>query len=87
MILEALIIAIVLGLSNSTIILALWDWNVAEWLQVRSNKFFHKLFSCMFCQGFWISTVECLILSIFYTNIWLLVVPFICASITRKMTL
>lgn len=87
MIFEALIIAIVLGLSNSTIILVAWDWGIAEWLQVRSpNKFFYKLFSCMFCQGIWIAAIECILLSIVYQNIYLIAVPFICGAITRKMT-
>lgn len=87
MILEALIIAMILGLCNSTIILALWDFGLFTYLQVISpNKILYKLFSCMFCQGFWIAVIETVIIMSVYKNTFLLFVPFASAAITRKMT-
>lgn len=35
-------------------------WGIIEYLQAHApNQFFYKLFSCEFCQSFWLSMIIC----------------------------
>nr|DAT75923.1 MAG TPA: Protein of unknown function (DUF1360) [Caudoviricetes sp.] len=50
-------------------------WGILEWLQVNApNKFLYELFTCEFCQSFWLGMGICAFLSIF-VHWWLLFVP------------
>lgn len=41
-------------------------WGIWEWLQAHSpNDFLYKLFSCEFCQSFWLGTCLGILLGIF----------------------
>ena len=41
-------------------------WEIIEWLQLHApNEFFHKLFSCNFCQSFWLGLCLSFLLAIF----------------------
>ena len=41
-------------------------WGILEWLQLHApNEFLHKLFSCNFCQSFWLGLCLSLLLAIF----------------------
>ena len=56
-------------------------WGILEWLQVNApNEFFHKLFTCDFCQSFWLGMGICLFLAIF-VHWYLIFVPIFSASI------
>ena len=57
-------------------------WGILEWLQVNApNVFFHKLFSCDFCQSFHLALFICIFLAIF-VHWWLIFVP-IFSSVIR----
>ena len=56
-------------------------WGILEYLQVNApNEFFHKLFSCDFCQSFWLSLFICIFLAIF-VKWYLIFVPFFACNI------
>ena len=41
-------------------------WGILEWLQLHApNEFLHKLFSCNFCQSFWLGLCLSFLLAIF----------------------
>lgn len=56
-------------------------WGILEWLQVNApNEFFHKLFTCDFCQSFWLGMGICLFLAIF-VHWYLIFVPIFSCNI------
>lgn len=58
-------------------------WGILEWLQVNAPcEFFHKLFTCEFCQSFWLGMIICVVLAIWWREAWLLFVP-IFSSVLR----
>lgn len=41
-------------------------WGILEWLQAHApNEFFHKLFTCNFCQSWWLGVCLSILLGIF----------------------
>lgn len=51
-------------------------WGILEYLQVNApNEFLHKLFTCSFCQSFWIGMAISVLLAIF-VHWYLIFVPF-----------
>lgn len=41
-------------------------WGILEWLQLHApNEFIHKLFSCNFCQSFWLGLCLSFLLAVF----------------------
>lgn len=57
-------------------------WGILEYLQVNApNEFFHKLFTCDFCQSFWLGMVICVFLAIFVH--WYLIFIPIFSSVIR----
>lgn len=56
-------------------------WGILEWLQLHApNEFLHKLFSCNFCQSFWLGLCLSLLLAIFVD--WRLIfIPFFSSSL------
>lgn len=58
-------------------------WGILEWLQVNApNEFFHKLFTCTFCQSFWLGLAFSLIIVGVTRNIVFLSIP-IFSSVLR----
>lgn len=56
-------------------------WGILEWLQFNApNEFFHKLFTCDFCQSFWLGMGICLFLAIF-VHWYLIFVPIFSCNI------
>ena len=54
-------------------------WGILEYLQVNApNDFLYKLFTCSFCQSFWIGLAFSVILAIFVD--WYLIFIPICSS-------
>lgn len=57
-------------------------WGIIEYLQVHApNEFFHKLFTCEFCQSFWLGMILCIGVVLFGAPIEYLFVPFFSANI------
>ncbi len=57
-------------------------WGILEKLQVSApNEFFHKLFTCDFCQSFWLGMAICVVLAL-CVHWWLIFVPFF-SSVVR----
>lgn len=56
-------------------------WGILERLQLHApNEFFHKLFSCNFCQSFWLGLCLSIFLAIFID--WRLIfIPFFSSSL------
>lgn len=56
-------------------------WNILDWLQLHApNDFFHKLFTCNFCQSWWLGVCLSILLAIFVD--WRLIfVPFFSSSL------
>lgn len=51
-------------------------WGILEKLQVSApNEFFHKLFTCEFCQSFWLGMGISAVLAL-TVHWWLIFVPF-----------
>jgi hypothetical protein len=41
-------------------------WNILSWLQAHApNEFFHKLFTCNFCQSWWLGVFLSVLLAVF----------------------
>lgn len=56
-------------------------WGILEYLQVNApNEFFHKLFTCDFCQSFWLGMVICVFLAIF-VHWYLIFIPIFSCNI------
>lgn len=57
-------------------------WGILEYLQVNApNEFFHKLFTCDFCQSFWLGMAICVLLAI--SVHWYLIFVPIFSSVIR----
>lgn len=56
-------------------------WGILSWLQAHApNDFFHKLFTCNFCQSFWLGLSLSILLAIFVD--WRLVfIPILSSSL------
>ena len=51
-------------------------WGILEYLQVNApNEFLHKLFTCDFCQSFWLGMAISVLLAIF-VHWYLIFIPF-----------
>lgn len=51
-------------------------WGILEWLQVHApNEFLHKLFTCSFCQSFWLGLAICVVLVVFGAPLYWLSIP------------
>lgn len=51
-------------------------WGILEWLQVHApNEFLHKLFTCSFCQSFWLGLAICIVLVVFGAPLYWLSIP------------
>ena len=76
----AIYVALVAMLVKFAITLA-EKWDILPWLQAHApNKFFFKLFSCNFCQSFWLGMIVCVFLAIFVD--WRLIfVPFFSSTL------
>lgn len=56
-------------------------WGILEYLQVNApTEFLYKLFSCSFCQSFWLGLVVSIFLAIF-VHWYLIFVPIFSANI------
>ena len=56
-------------------------WGILEYLQVNApNEFLHKLFTCSFCQSFWLALFICIFLAIF-VKWYLIFIPLFSAPI------
>lgn len=57
-------------------------WGILEWLQAHSpNDFFYKLFTCEFCQSFWLGFIICFFLFLITGYGAVFFVPFFSSSI------
>lgn len=56
-------------------------WGILEWLQMNApSEFFHKLFTCNFCQSFWLGLCLSILIAIFVD--WpLILVPIFSSSL------
>lgn len=51
-------------------------WGILDWLQFNApNEFFHKLFTCEFCQSFHLGMIISIVLAIFVGKWYLLLIP------------
>lgn len=57
-------------------------WGIIEYLQVHApNEFLHKLFTCGFCQSFWLGMIICVALVLCGCPATYLFVPIFSANI------
>ena len=57
-------------------------WGILEKLQLNApNEFLHKLFTCSFCQSFWLGVVISILLAVCCGKGFLLLVPFLSCNI------
>lgn len=57
-------------------------WGILEWLQVHApNEFLHKLFTCSFCQSFWLGLAICVVLVVFGAPLYWLSIPIFSCNI------
>lgn len=57
-------------------------WGILEWLQVHApNEFLHKLFTCSFCQSFWLGLAICVVLVVFGAPWYWLSIPIFSCNI------
>lgn len=57
-------------------------WGILDWLQLNApNDFLHKLFSCEFCQSFWLGMLVCFIISIVTADWGAMFIPFFSCNI------
>lgn len=63
------------------VITVLDKWGILEWMQSRSNEFFHKLLTCSFCRSFWTAAILCIVAFII-SGYWpILIVPIFVAPL------
>lgn len=57
-------------------------WGILDYLQLNApNEFFHKLFTCEFCQSFHLGMIVSIIFAICTGEVILLLVPFLSCNI------
>ena len=57
-------------------------WGILDFLQLNApNEFFHKLFTCQFCQQFWLGMLVCIFLSIAIGDWSFMFIPFFSCNI------
>lgn len=74
---------ILLSLLAAFVITLMEKWKILEWLQVHSNTFFNKMFSCRFCLGFWVAMVICILVAAISGKWVLLAAPIFSCNITK----
>lgn len=77
--------AVVVALFAAFLLTLAEKWGIREWLQVHApNDFFYALFTCNFCQSWWLSVVICITLFVVICHWQILAIPLISTLIARK---
>lgn len=89
-----LAVAVLVSLAVSFIYTLMGKWSVLEYLQIHADAWFedltgietdflNKLFSCVFCLGWWLSLVICIFLSLNAWDISYLLIPVFSTPLIR----
>jgi len=82
---QFVLISFVVACFAAFLLTLLYKFGVIEYVQIRGNDFFHKMFSCDFCLSWWTSVVLCLFALLLTFNTEFLVVPFVSTLICKKL--
>lgn len=80
MIVEIFCLSMMVAAISATILLPFHKWRVFEWFQIHHDKTI-----CKFCLGFWLCFIGAFIAFGFNQNVFDIAIPFIGASICRKL--
>lgn len=77
---------IVVALFSAFIILFLSKTGLRDFIILHSPiKLISELFDCDFCLSFWTSLALSVIFTILLNNVFLMLLPFLCAPLIRKL--
>lgn len=93
---QFLAVIVIVALAVSFIYLLFTKWHVWEYLQIhadgwlekithRRTEFLNEAFSCIFCMGWWLSVIICVILLCITGDASYIIVPFCTVPIIRRM--
>lgn len=81
--LELLILSVIIAAISSFIILLIEKIGIRNKIVEKAPMLISQLFSCDFCLSFWFSLILAIILAIIFSNISIILTPFISTPIAR----